>query len=285
MDQKPVPVVTLIRYTVIAEGNIANGNIEEAVRKRGCFISLYGDVGVLIELLCNTSCNAVEFHAVEPAARHAFGEQAEEIADTAGGFQNIAHAEAHLFNRSVHRFDDCGTCIVCVQYGSTSGFVFLWGQGFVEFPELICPRCVAFLKYLRQTAPAHVPGKDFLFFGRCKALFKLDSLQCPYRIHVHAKLRFRAAMTEGVVRNAEVGFLGRFCRLPLLGTNGLNNNIVGQVVFLCGNDFNCFGYRPGLWLCSLCFGNQTVICGAFPKPLLKHIAGHVLGEQGVFWVR
>ena len=114
MDQEPVLVVTLIRYTVIAEGNIANSNIEETVGKRGCFISLYGDVGVLIELLCNTSCDAVELHAVEPAARHAFGKQAEEIADTAGGFKNIAHAEAHLFNRSVHRLNDRGACIMRV---------------------------------------------------------------------------------------------------------------------------------------------------------------------------
>ena len=243
MDQEPVLVVTLIRYTVIAEGNIANSNIEETVGKRDCFISLYNDVGVLIELLCNSACEAVEFHAVEPAARHAFGKQAEEIADTAGGFQDIAHAEAHLFNRSVHRLNDRGACVMGVQHGSTSGFVFLWGQGFVEFPELICPRCVVFLKYLRQTAPAHVPGKDFLFFGCRKALFKLDSLQCPYRIHVHAELRFRSAMTESVVRNTEVGFLGRLYRLPFLGTNGLNNNIVGQVVFLCGDHFHGFRYN------------------------------------------
>ena len=114
MDQEPVLVVTLVRYAIIAKGNIANGNIEEAVGKRGCFISLYGDVGVLIELLCNAPCDAIEFHAVELAVRHAFGEQTEEVADTAGGFQDIAHAEAHLFNRSVHRFDDRGACIVCV---------------------------------------------------------------------------------------------------------------------------------------------------------------------------
>lgn len=119
------------------------------------------------------------------------------------------------------------------------------GTGFRRVSGTHLPTLRCFPQIPAADAPAHVPGKDFLFFGRCKALFKLDSLQCPYRIHVHAKLRFRAAMTEGVVRNAEVGFLGRFCRLPLLGTNGLNNNIVGQVVFLCGNDFNCFGYRPG----------------------------------------
>ena len=97
----------------------------------------------LIELLCNSACESCEFHAVEPAARHALGKQAEEIADAAGGFQNIAHAEAHILNRSVHRFDDCGACVVCVQCGSTSGFVFLWGQGFVEFAnsELPTLRC------------------------------------------------------------------------------------------------------------------------------------------------
>ena len=130
-----------------------------------------------------------------------------------------------------------------VQHGSTSGFVFLWGQGFVEFPELICPRCVVFLKYLRQTAPAHVPGKDFLFFGRCKALFKLDSLQCPYRIHVHAELRFRSAVTECIIRNAEVGFLDRSFGFSFLGTQGLDDHIVGQVVFLCGDHFHGFRYN------------------------------------------
>ena len=246
MDQELILVISLIRDSVITERNIANSNIEKAVGKRGCFISLYGDVGVLVELLCNTSCDAVEFHAVELAVRHAFGEQTEEVADTAGGFQDIAHAEAHLFNRSVHRLNDRGACVMGVQHGSTSGFVFLWGQGFVEFPELICPRCVVFLKYLRQTAPAHVPGKDFLFFGRCKALFKLDSLQCPYRIHVHAELRFRSAMTESIVRNAEVGFLGRLFRFPFLGTNGLNNTIVGQAVFLCEDHVHGFRYNFSL---------------------------------------
>ena len=114
VDQEPVLVVTLIRYTVIAEGNIANSNIEETVGKRGCFISLYNDVGVLIELLCNTSCDAVEFHAVEPAARHAFGKQAEEIADTAGGFKDVACAKAHILNRRIHGLDDRGACIMRV---------------------------------------------------------------------------------------------------------------------------------------------------------------------------
>ena len=132
---------------------------------------------------------------------------------------------------------------MCVQYGSTSGFVFLWGQGFVEFPELICPCCIVFLKCLRQTAPADIPRQDFLFFRSCKALFKLDSLQCPYRIHVHAELRFRAAMTESIVRNAEVGFLDRSFGFSFLGTNGLDNHIVGQVVFLCGDHFHGFRYN------------------------------------------
>ena len=83
-------------------------------------------------------------------------------------------------------------------------------------------------------------------------------------------------MTERIVRNAEIDFLSGFYGSMLLSTNRLDNHIIWQVVFLCGNDFNCFGYRPGLLLCFLRFCNQAVIYGTFPKPLLKYIAGHVL---------
>ena len=61
--------------------------------------------------------------------------------------------------------------------------------------------------------------------------------------NIHLELCFRAAVAEGIVRNAEIDFLSGFCRLPLLGTNGLNNNIVGQVVFLCGDHFHGFRYN------------------------------------------
>ena len=53
-------------------------------------------------------------------------------------------------------------------------------------------------------------------------------------------------MPESIIRNAEVGFLGRLFSFPFLGTNSLNNNIVGQVVFLCGDHFHGFRYNFSL---------------------------------------
>ena len=62
--EEAVLIVSLIRNAVIAEGHITYGNIEEAIGQCGSFISLYGDICVLIKLLCNAPRNAVQLYAV-----------------------------------------------------------------------------------------------------------------------------------------------------------------------------------------------------------------------------
>ena len=55
VDQEIVFVIPLVGYLELAEGDIADGSIEEAVGQIGLFIALNGDAGFLVELLGDTA--------------------------------------------------------------------------------------------------------------------------------------------------------------------------------------------------------------------------------------
>ena len=59
-----VLVVSLVRYAVVAEGHVADGHIEEAVRKDGAFKAVDLDVRFLIKLPGDPARQVVQLHAV-----------------------------------------------------------------------------------------------------------------------------------------------------------------------------------------------------------------------------
>ena len=106
VDQPVVFVVFLIPYFEIAKRHIADGHIKEAVRHLHLFKAIHGNAAVLIELLCDPSADGVDFHTVDFAVRHAVRQHTDEVANTAGRFQNISLPEAHLRKCLVHSPDD-----------------------------------------------------------------------------------------------------------------------------------------------------------------------------------
>ena len=56
-------VIWLVRYLIISEGNVANGQIIEIPAVCG-FKACYGDVGLGIQLSGDSSGQAVQLHAV-----------------------------------------------------------------------------------------------------------------------------------------------------------------------------------------------------------------------------
>ena len=54
----------------LAEGDIANGNIEEIVREGGFLIALHCNTAFLIKLAGDAAREIIQLHAVELAAAH-----------------------------------------------------------------------------------------------------------------------------------------------------------------------------------------------------------------------
>ena len=90
VNQKIVAVIPFIRQCVIAERYIAHNAVEKAIRELHRFKALHGDLVFLVQLLCNTTRNAVNFHAVHPNLLHAVRHKTHKVADTAGRFQYVA---------------------------------------------------------------------------------------------------------------------------------------------------------------------------------------------------
>ena len=63
----------------------------------------------------DTACDAVQFHAVELGLRHGFWQEAEEVANAAGGLQDVPGLEAHVPDGGIHSLDDSRTGVVGVQ--------------------------------------------------------------------------------------------------------------------------------------------------------------------------
>ena len=115
MNEEVVLVVPLIHYAIVAEWNVANSEVKEAVGQIGILVSLHGNVGVLIELPGDPACDGVQLYAVQFAPRHALGKQAEEVTNTAGRLQYIARSEAHVLNALVYGFNNRGACVIGIE--------------------------------------------------------------------------------------------------------------------------------------------------------------------------
>ena len=161
VDGEAQLVIGLVVHLVVAEGYIPDTEVEE-VPPVGGLETGHLDVRLRVQLLGDAPGDGVQLHTVEAAALHGLREQSEEIAHAHAGFQDIALLESHLLHRVIDRPDHGGAGIVGVQGGCSGGGVFLRGKGGVQFPELACPAILFLVKGIRQTAPAHIAGKDLL---------------------------------------------------------------------------------------------------------------------------
>ena len=158
-------VVGFVVHLILSERDVTDGKVIE-VPPVGGLKSCHGDVGLGVELLCNPATDGIQFHAVQTAAGHALRQHPEEIAHTAGRFQNVAGAEAHLFYRVVDGADHSGAGVVGVEGGGPGRFIFLRGQQFLQLRILSGPRGFVRVKGVRHAAPAHIAGQHFLLFRR-----------------------------------------------------------------------------------------------------------------------
>ena len=155
MDGKARLVVCLIVHLILTERYVADSKIKK-VTAVGGFKTGYGDICFGIKLLCDTSCDTVQFHTIQAAVSHFLREKSEEIADTHGRLQNVAAFEAHLSNSFIDCIDNGGACIVGIQRGCTGSFVFLRGQQRFQFRILGTPLFFAGIKSIGKTAPAYI---------------------------------------------------------------------------------------------------------------------------------
>ena len=128
MNEQVVFVIPLIVQAVIAKRHIADGNIERVVCKLGILVTGDLNVSIRIQLACNASADAVQFHAGELTALHALRQHTEEVADTHRRLQNSAVFKAELRRRVIDRADDRGRGVVRVQDRRTRRLVFVRSQ-------------------------------------------------------------------------------------------------------------------------------------------------------------
>ena len=101
-----VLVIPFVQHFEVTKGHIADGYIKEAVGHLHFFKAGDGDGAVLIELLGDAPGDGIQFHTISVTACHGAWNHADEVAHSAGGFQNIALSEAHLLQCLIHSLDD-----------------------------------------------------------------------------------------------------------------------------------------------------------------------------------
>lgn len=167
MDEKIVLVILGVKHLELPERDIADCDIEEAVRKGGVLKARDRDILLLIELLCDTPRNAVQLHTVHTAPPHFFRQCADEIADAAGGFQNVPALKTHVGKGFVDCFHHDRRRIKSRQGGFLGGFVFFGReQGFQFLIVAVCR-----VKAIRKTAPTDIGSKRGLLLRCRKTVF------------------------------------------------------------------------------------------------------------------
>ena len=110
MDKEIIFVVILVIHLIIAEWNVADSNIKAVVCKSGFLKTLYLNIRIGIELLCNSACQVIKFNTVKLAATHILGHYTKEIAYTHGRLQYLAFFKAEV----------CKPLIYCIYYNGRS---------------------------------------------------------------------------------------------------------------------------------------------------------------------
>ena len=226
MDVEAQLVVGFVVHLILSERYVADGKVVK-IPPVGGLEARHGDVGLGVELPGNAPGNAVQFHAVQTAPGHALRQHPEEIAHTAGRFQNVAGAEAHLFYRVVDGANHSRAGVVGVEGRGASSRVFLRGQQLLQLRILGGPRGFVRVKGIRHAAPAHIAGQHFLLCRRSLPGGFLQVFQQLDRRHIGLVLGLGAALAQMIVGDAEVFgvaaqvvpvlLIGRLLGCPLVG--------------------------------------------------------------------
>ena len=198
-------VITFVGYSVVSERHVSDCRVKKVVGEVRFFKSLHADVCLWVELLCDTSRNAVKLHSVELAVLHFFGNTAEEISYAHRRFKHIALCKAEVFKRLVHRADNLGRGVMRVQSAFCSRLVLIVREQLAKLFVFLAPLLVSRVKCLRHTAPADIFRKNLLLIGCSKAVFLLDFFQRFNRCDVILKFGFQTARADfGFLGNAEI---------------------------------------------------------------------------------
>ena len=171
--QKVIFIVPLIADLKLSERDITDCHIKKAVGKIRILKALYADVRFLIKLLCNSAADAVQFHTVNVAVFHAFGQKSQEIACAAGRLQDISRFKAHLRKSLINCFDNRRLRVKSGQRAFPCGRKFFFGQQAFQLNIV----SVCFGKALRQTAPAYILRQNSLLLGSCQTVFAFQLFQ------------------------------------------------------------------------------------------------------------
>ena len=171
VNQKPLPVITLVHHGIITKRHVADSKVEKAVREVGFFVAAHRDTGLGIELLGDAPGDAVQLHAVQLGRGHALRQQAEEISHAAGRLQNVPFLKAHVPDGLIDGLDNQGAGVVGIEGGCPRRFVLAVRQQAFQLLILGGPLGLVRVKGVRDAAPANIAGEDFLLcFGGGAAL-------------------------------------------------------------------------------------------------------------------
>lgn len=167
-----------VERAVVAERDVRNGHVEEGVGQAGFLERLPPDVRVRIQLLRQPGSDGINLDAGDlRLPEHILRHQADEVAQTTGGFQNPAALEAEPLQGGEHGPDHDRGRVVRVERAGTGGIQFTFGkQGFQPFAFRL-PLLVPGIKDLGQSAPAHKADQLPEFFGGGGSGFALQALE------------------------------------------------------------------------------------------------------------
>ena len=149
-------VISPVRHLVIAEGHVADRNIEKVILEIGLFKAADPDIRLRIKLSGDAPGNAVKLHAVQPAALHGFGQHSEEVSNPHGRLQHVALFKAHAPKSLVNAPDDHGACVVCVQSAFPRRPVLIVRQHPLQTCIFVRPIALFLVKRIRKASPADI---------------------------------------------------------------------------------------------------------------------------------
>ena len=175
-----LPVARVVD-TVVAEGHVADREVEVVVGQADGLEALDVDGGLGIEELGEAPGDAVELDPGAVAPRQeGLGHQAEEVAGAQGGLEDrAAGLEAEPLDCAPHRLHHERSRVVGVRRGGARGGELLGREGGLELRAHALPLAgdVGGGEGLRHPAPADVAGEDRLLVGRGRAAGLLDLLE------------------------------------------------------------------------------------------------------------
>ena len=204
---------------------------------------LYDDFSAKYSLIndrANPPGNRVQLHAIQLASGHALWQHTEEVAHATGRLQDIPGLKPHTAHSLINRLNDRRAGVVGVEGGPSGGSVFLRGQQLLQFGILRSPCGFVLVKGVGKATPAHILRQQMLFLQGSVAVLLFDLFQRGNGLDIAPEFFLWPTCTQAVIHNAEIlrrGLLGLFLlRFRLIGPQGLNDHIIGQIVLVARID-------------------------------------------------